>query len=85
MKITLLPSYTWVAELCGEIATLIFFYVTGYKFRPGCDNPYFKVEDEEMSEVLTKTNLTKNVTKRGASGEKKVSFNFFLQKTLENL
>lgn len=70
MKITLPPNETWVANFCDETATLGFFILTGYKFRPGCNNPYFKVE-EEMSEVLTKSNLTENVKKRDR-GEKQV-------------
>ena len=39
-------------------------------FRPGCNNPYFEVEDE-MSEVVTKSGLTENITRRD-KGEKQV-------------
>ena len=56
-----------------EIATLVFFILTGYKFRPGCNNPYFKVEEEDLAEVVTKTAITEKVQKRkDKSGEKKV-------------
>lgn len=71
MKITLPPNETWVANFCDETATLGFFILTGYKFRPGCNNPYFKVE-EEMSEVLTKSNLTENVKKRDRGEKQKL-------------
>ena len=56
-----------------ELATLVFFILTGYKFRPGCNNPYFKVEEEDLAEVVTKTAITEKVQKRkDKSGEKKV-------------
>jgi len=42
-----LPFYVlWLAPLATEVATLLFFTVTGWKFRPAQDNPYFKLEDE---------------------------------------
>ena len=70
MNITLPAHLTWVANFSDEIATLGFFLMTGFKFRPGCNNPYFKVEDE-MSEVVTKSGLTENITRRD-KGEKQV-------------
>lgn len=71
LRITLPPHLTWVDELSEEIATLVFFILTGYKFRPGCNNPYFKVEGSDVAEVLTKTGLTEKVQKRKDKGEKK--------------
>lgn len=63
LRITMPPHLTWVDEFCEEIATLVFFILTGYKFRPGCNNPYFKMDDIE-AEVLTETALTEKVQKR---------------------
>jgi hypothetical protein len=72
LRITLPPHLTWVDKLCEEIATLVFFILTGYKFRPGCNNPYFKVEEDDLAEVVTKTAITEKVQKRkDKSGEKK--------------
>ena len=37
-----------------EMATYVFFVMTGYKFRPANNNPYFLVDtddDDEESEV----------------------------------
>ena len=40
-----------------EMATFVFFVMTGYKFRPASNNPYFSVptdgdDDYDMGEVL---------------------------------
>lgn len=42
------PFYMlWLGPLSTEIATLLFFTVTGYKFRPAVDNPYLPVRSED--------------------------------------
>ncbi|CAN7937048.1 unnamed protein product [Ixodes hexagonus] len=65
LKITVPFRYEWLDELFREGATLIFFVLTGYKFRPTQSNPYFRLsqEEEEMEEVLTQTGLTENISK----------------------
>lgn len=48
-------KYEWLDKFFKEIATLVFFILTGYKFRPASDNPYLHVpreEDEDMDVVL---------------------------------
>lgn len=42
----------WLGSFFSELATLIFFCVTGYKFRPAPDNPYFSLEEEISLEEL---------------------------------
>jgi len=37
----------WLGEFFSELATLIFFCITGYKFRPAMNNPYFSLNSEE--------------------------------------
>ncbi|CAG5124521.1 unnamed protein product, partial [Candidula unifasciata] len=55
--ITLPFRYGWMKDLFEEIFLLVFFTLTGYKFRPTSDNPYLQVpldsdeEDIEMDEV----------------------------------
>ncbi|XP_067662494.1 protein GPR107-like isoform X2 [Haliotis asinina] len=76
LKITLPFKLEWLTELFKELATLIFFVVTGYKFRPASDNPYLQVpqdsDDEiEMEEVLTQTGLTDSVVKVNQRYEEK--------------
>ncbi len=39
----------WMGDFFTELATLIFFAVTGYKFRPAADNPYFQLEEDMES------------------------------------
>ena len=64
MRITVPPENSWLAEFCNELATLVFFCFTGWKFRPGCENPYFKIDQEDMIEINTKNALTENVSNR---------------------
>lgn len=43
------PFYLlWLGPLSTEIATFLFFTVTGYKFRPAPDNPYLPVSSEDQ-------------------------------------
>nr|XP_034304213.1 protein GPR107 [Crassostrea gigas] len=75
VKITVPFQYEWLDELFRELATLVFFIITGYKFQPAPDNPYLQVpteeEDEEveMDEVITKSGAMDTVThvNKGAS------------------
>lgn len=34
-----------------EMATYVFFVLTGYKFRPASANPYFTLSAEELAEA----------------------------------
>lgn len=48
------------------MATYVFFVVTGYKFRPANQSPYFNVrdlDDEDEVEILTQTGYTENISK----------------------
>ncbi|PNT53393.1 hypothetical protein POPTR_001G083100v4 [Populus trichocarpa] len=40
-------KYLWTSVVAGELATLAFYFFTGYKFKPEAHNPYFVVDDEE--------------------------------------
>ena len=52
-------QYEWLDEMFREMATYVFFVLTGYKFRPASANPYFTLndpapleeEDDEMDVV----------------------------------
>jgi hypothetical protein len=40
-----------------EMATFVFFVMTGYKFRPASNNPYFALSTEEDMNEVSKLNL----------------------------
>ena len=40
-------QYEWCADLAGELATIMFYVATGWKFQPQTDNPYFALDSEE--------------------------------------
>jgi len=40
----------WLGDFFTEAATIVFFCVTGYKFRPSSDNPYFSLSDDDEEE-----------------------------------
>lgn len=66
LKITVPFQYAWLDELFREMATYVFFVVTGYKFRPATQSPYFNVrdlDDEDEVEILTQTGYTENISK----------------------
>ncbi|XP_045115602.1 protein GPR107-like [Portunus trituberculatus] len=64
LRITVPFQYEWLDAMFREMATYVFFVMTGYKFRPATNNPYFRVydEDKEVEEVLTTTGLTEGIT-----------------------
>lgn len=66
LKITVPFQYEWLDSMFKEVATLVFFVMTGYKFRPACNNPYFAVSrDDDMEEVLISSSAyTEQVTSR---------------------
>ena len=53
LKITVPFQYGWLDEMFKEMATYVFFVLTGYKFRPASSHPYFSVEtdDDEDEEI----------------------------------
>ncbi|XP_013788341.1 protein GPR107-like isoform X1 [Limulus polyphemus] len=67
LKITVPFQYEWLNEFFRETATLGFFVLTGYNFRPTTKNPYFRLSQDdpelEMEEVITQTGLTEGISK----------------------
>eukprot|EP00607_Mallomonas_marina_P009512 CAMPEP_0182419110 /NCGR_PEP_ID=MMETSP1167-20130531/3509_1 /TAXON_ID=2988 /ORGANISM="Mallomonas Sp, Strain CCMP3275" /LENGTH=483 /DNA_ID=CAMNT_0024593745 /DNA_START=99 /DNA_END=1550 /DNA_ORIENTATION=+ len=46
-----IPFYLmWLGPMFTELATLLFFTITGFKFRPASNNPYLAVKGEEEEE-----------------------------------
>ncbi|KAK0180608.1 hypothetical protein PV327_002973 [Microctonus hyperodae] len=51
LKMTVPFQYEWLDEMFRQMATYIFFVLTGYKFRPASANPYFTVNDDLEGDV----------------------------------
>jgi hypothetical protein len=67
LKIVVPFQYEWLDEMFREMATFVFFVLTGYKFRPASNNPYFSVpsDDYDMEQVLIgNTAIGEQVTNR---------------------
>ncbi|XP_066436322.1 protein GPR107 [Eleutherodactylus coqui] len=69
IKLAVPFQWKWVYQLLDELATFIFFVLTGYKFRPASDNPYLQLpqdedtDDLEMEAVVTTTGSTEGIKK----------------------
>ncbi|PNF43747.1 Protein GPR107 [Cryptotermes secundus] len=67
LKITVPFQYEWLDEMFHEMATYVFFVLTGYKFRPASANPYFQLSTDEDAEetdiVVTQSGLTEGLSK----------------------
>jgi len=50
LRNTLPYTKSWVSDLIFLLATLVFYSVTGYNFRPSLDNPYFNLPQDENEE-----------------------------------
>lgn len=67
LKITMPFQWQWCYEFLVEVSTLIFFVLTGYKFRPASNNPYLQLpqdeEDVEADEVVTESGALEGISK----------------------
>jgi len=41
----------WMGDFCEELASVVFWSVTCWKFKPVDDNPYLKVADDEENDI----------------------------------
>ncbi|XP_032868226.1 protein GPR108-like [Amblyraja radiata] len=66
LKFTVPFQWQWMYNFLVEVSSLVFFVLTGFKFRPASNNPYLQLpqdEDVTMDEVLTESGLLTGVTK----------------------
>ncbi|KAF1394714.1 hypothetical protein PFLUV_G00004020 [Perca fluviatilis] len=67
LKVTMPFQWQWCYEFLVEVSTLVFFVLTGYKFRPASNNPYLQLpldeEDVEMDEVMTESGALEGISK----------------------
>jgi len=68
LRITVPFQYEWLDSMFKEVATLVFFVMTGYKFRPASNNPYFAVatEDDDEEVLIGSSSIREQVTARKA-------------------
>ena len=55
LQITVPFQYEWLDDMFREMATYVFFVLTGYKFRPANSNPYFLLayrDDDDDEDVV---------------------------------
>jgi hypothetical protein len=50
LQITLPFQLSWLQDSFFEVATLAFFILTGYKFRPASNNPYLQLPTDSDDE-----------------------------------
>jgi len=61
--LVILPfQYTWCGTLFDECATVLFFTLTGWKFRPYVQNPYYKLADEDEEELEMESMIPSSAT-----------------------
>ncbi|KFO99063.1 Protein GPR107, partial [Calypte anna] len=51
IKIAVPFQWKWLYQLLDEMATLVFFVLTGYKFRPASDNPYLQLSQDDDDDL----------------------------------
>lgn len=77
LKMTVAFQYAWLDEMFREMATYVFFVLTGYKFRPTSSHPYFTPDDgdddDDEVEVLTESGLTSGLHRTKAQNRNALS------------
>ncbi|XP_073722520.1 protein GPR108-like [Misgurnus anguillicaudatus] len=64
LKVNVRFDWQWSQEFLVEVSTLIFFVLTGFKFRPASNNPYLQPQDEEdqkMDKVITESGALEGI------------------------
>ncbi|KFP82778.1 Protein GPR107, partial [Apaloderma vittatum] len=72
IKIAVPFQWKWLYQLLDEMATLVFFVLTGYKFRPASDNPYLQLSQEDEDDLEMEAVVTTSGVMEGMKKVKKV-------------
>lgn len=72
LNITVPFEYAWIDEMFREMATLVFFVLTGYKFRPAAANPYFTPthQDDVPAQVISEIGILEGVVRIPNRGDR---------------
>ncbi|XP_053138090.1 protein GPR107 isoform X3 [Hemicordylus capensis] len=73
IKIAVPFQWKWLYQLLDEMATLVFFILTGYKFRPASDNPYLQLSQDDEDDLDMEAVVTTTGVMEGMKKVKKVS------------
>ncbi|KAF5889782.1 protein GPR [Clarias magur] len=65
LRVTVPFQWQWCQEFLIEVSTLVFFVLTGFKFRPASNNSYLQLpqDEEDMDEVVTESGMLEGITK----------------------
>ncbi|XP_067327887.1 protein GPR107 isoform X1 [Anolis sagrei] len=72
IKIAVPFQWKWLYQLLDEMATLVFFLLTGYKFRPASDNPYLQLSQDDDDSLDMEAVVTTSGVMEGMKKVKKV-------------
>ncbi|NXI56349.1 GP107 protein, partial [Chloroceryle aenea] len=72
IKIAVPFQWKWLYQLLDEMATLVFFVLTGYKFRPASDNPYLQLSQDDEDDLDMEAVVTTSGAMEGMKKVKKV-------------
>lgn len=72
IKIAVPFQWKWLYQLLDETATLVFFVLTGYKFRPASDNPYLQLSQDDEDDLDMEAVVTTSGVMEGMKKVKKV-------------
>ncbi|NWS10089.1 GP107 protein, partial [Pachyramphus minor] len=72
IKIAVPFQWKWLYQLLDEMATLVFFVLTGYKFRPASDNPYLQLSQDDEDDLDMEAVVTTSGVMEGMKKVKKV-------------
>uniref|UniRef100_A0A8C3C3Z0 G protein-coupled receptor 107 n=1 Tax=Cairina moschata TaxID=8855 RepID=A0A8C3C3Z0_CAIMO len=72
IKIAVPFQWKWLYQLLDEMATLVFFVLTGYKFRPASDNPYLQLSQDDEDDLQMEAVVTTSGVMEGMKKVKKV-------------
>ena len=55
--VTPLPSAHNPLQLIEELGTMVFYFTSGYQFRPLEDNPYLNLQQEDFDDVALRAEI----------------------------
>uniref|UniRef100_A0A915HMH2 Protein GPR107 n=1 Tax=Romanomermis culicivorax TaxID=13658 RepID=A0A915HMH2_ROMCU len=78
LVISMMPfKYSYVVIMIVEVGSWVFYVITGYKFKPAINNPYFKLtqndDDDDYEDVILQSGALENVMRVNKTSNSKSS------------